>query len=359
VSSAPTAEAGDVALLRLVSQGLVGGGGDAVHAVQRLLAVQAQDLPGALVSVALRSRSRAREDVLAALDDGRLVRSWPMRGTLHLVAADDLSWLLRTTAPRAVATSVARRDELGLTEAVVERARDVAREALADGARLRRGDLTQAWQLAGIDTGGQRGYHLLAHLAMTGTLCQGPMAGDEQLFVLASTWLPAGRDLAGDEALHELALRYFRGHGPATTADLARWAGITMTAARTGAALARSRLATLDVDGVEHLLDPDVPDVLAACRDEARRLRLLPGFDEYLLGYGDRSAVLAAEHAPRIVPGGNGVFRPTVVLDGRVVGTWRRVPGRRGAPESVDLEPFDELSAEAVGAARAAHLALP
>lgn len=357
----------EVALLRLVALGLVGpdapvgaaatgvAPGAATtpeHVVHRLLACQAQDLAGALTSVALRTAARSRERVVAALDAAAVVRSWPMRGTLHLVAADDLGWLLATTGARATSRLARRRAELGLDEATVDRARDVATTALDDGRRLRRAELLAHWRAAGLPTDGQRGYHLVAHLAHLGVLCQGPMAGTEQLFVRADTWLPPVRDLDPDEALAELALRYLGSHGPATLADLARWGGITPTQARRGVAAVRDRLLPVDVAGTEHLMDPATPDRLAACRDQARGVLLLPGFDEYLLGYADRSAVLAPEHADAVVPGRNGVFRPTVLVDGRVVGTWRH--GRDGQVDATPLEGlFSSGVREAVGEAYA------
>lgn len=344
----------EVALLRLVALGLIGPAAPGpVEAARSLLAVQGQDLPGGITSLALRTAGRSRQQVVDALDSGALVRSWPMRGTLHLLAAEDLGWLLATTADRAVQRSVRRRDELGLDPAVLARARDVATTALA-GAPLTRAELFATWQQAGIGTDGQRGYHLVAHLAQTGTLCLGPLRGTDQLVVLAEAWLPETTVPAADEALGRLALRYFRGHGPATVADLVRWAGITVRQARAGLDLARAKLTSLVVDGTEHWLDPAVPDRLAGCRAEARGVLLLPGFDELLLGYADRSAAVAPEHLPRIVPGGNGVFRPTVVVDGRVVATWRT--HRDG---SLLLEPFEPLDADVEAAVRAAHDRLP
>jgi Winged helix DNA-binding domain len=150
--------------------------------------------------------------------------------------------------------------------------------------------------------------------------------------------VPAPRRPAREEALGELVRRYFTGHGPATVADLVRWAGTTVRDVRTGLALARGELATIDVDGVEHFLDPATPDRLAACRDEARGLLLLPGFDEFVLGYGDRRAILDERFADRIVPGGNGMFHPTVVVDGRIAGTWQWTG--RGARRAVTATPF-------------------
>jgi hypothetical protein len=94
----------------------------------------------------------------------------------------------------------------------------------------------------------------------------------------------------------------------------------------------------MEVDGVEHYLDPETPDLLADYRAEACGTLLLPGFDEFVLGYGDRSAVLDPEHSDRIVPGGNGMFRPTVVHEGRIVGTWGFTG--RGAERTVTATPF-------------------
>ena len=150
--------------------------------------------------------------------------------------------------------------------------------------------------------------------------------------------MPEPRRLDRDEALGELALRYFRSHGPATVKDLVRWAGSTVRDVRAGLAVAGPHLACIEVEGVEHYLAPETPDRLAACRPEARGVFLLPGFDEFVLGYGDRAAVLDPRFADRIVPGGNGMFRPTVVSDGRIVGTWRYTGS--GARRTVTAEPF-------------------
>lgn len=331
----------DVALLRLAAQRLVGPRCPSPAATVRwLTAVQAQDLRGALTSVALRSVAGTRRAVEVALEAGEVVRSWPMRGTLHLVAAEDLPWMLDVTATRAVARAARRREQLGLDEATLRHARAVAVAALAGGAQLRRADLFAAWQAAGVATSGQRGYHLLLHLAQTGVLCLGPLRDGEQLVVRVDEWIDRPRRLAHDEALGELALRYFRSHGPATRADFSRWTGLTAAEVRIGLALARPRLARLEVDGDEYLLDPQTEEVLAGCQDEASGTFLLPGFDELVIGYADRSATLPAQYADRVVPGGNGVFQPTILRGGRIIGTWRR-SGQR-----VTASPFEASHGE-------------
>ena len=321
-----------------------------------MTAVQAQDYRGALTSVALRTEGGSRADVEAALTAGQVVRSWPMRGTLHLVAARDLAWLLGLTAARQVAGAARRRGQLGIDETTLRQAHDVAHRLLS-GRALRRDDLMAAWAAEGISTQGQRGYHLLWHLAQSGTVCLGPVRDGEQLVVLLAEWVPVPRRLQREEALGELATRYFRSHGPATAKDLARWTGLPAADAKAALAAARPDLARLEVDGVEHLMDPATPDRLASCRREALGVFLLPGFDELLLGYADRAAVLPAEFADRIVPGGNGMFRPTVVSGARVVGTWRTVG--RGAQRRVEATAFTSLSPRVLAAVERLHAALP
>jgi len=348
----------EIALLRLVAQRIAGAGRPrATDAVRWLTAAQAQDYRGVLVSVALRTASGTVEGVEAALDAGEVVRSWPMRGTLHLVAAEDLSWMLELAAPRAMVGAATRRAQLDLDLAVVERARELAVHALSGGHQLRRDELLSRWGEGGISTAGQRGYHLLWHLAQTGTLCFGPVRGGEQLLVLVDEWIAHPRRLERDEALAEWAGRYFCSHGPATAQDFARWTKLVAADVRTGVALARSRLATTDVDGVEHLMDPRTPDLLRACRRRARGVFLLPGFDELVLGYQDRRATLPPEFAPRIVPGGNGVFRPTVVSDGQVVGTWKHTG--RGARRSVTATPFTSFTTTVARAIPRVYASLP
>ncbi len=348
----------EIALLRLVAQRIAGAGlASATEVVRWLTALQAQDHSGVLTSVALRTASGTRQGVEAALNAGEVVKSWPMRGTLHLVVAQDLPWMLDLTAPRVVAGAAARRAQLGLDTPLLEHARQLAVDALAGGHQLRRADLLAGWDGGGLVTAGQRGYHMLWHLAQTGTLCFGPVRDGEQLLVLIDEWIPRPRRPERKEALGELALRYFRSHGPATVKDFTRWTNLVAADVRAGLALARPRLARVEVDGVEYFMDPQTPDLLDACRRRARGVFLLPGFDEFILGYQDRRAVLAAEFADRIVPGANGVFRPTVVSDGHVVGTWKHTG--RGAKRTVAATPFRSFPDEVTEAIPQVYAALP
>ncbi len=343
----------EIALLRLVAQRLAGPAWpDPAAAVRHLLALQGQDAPGVVRSIALRTAERSTDSVLAAYDAGTVVRSWPMRGTLHAVPAEDLGWMLALMTARPRAAAERRRADLGLDEAAVRTARRTA-ERVLPARGLTRAGLLAAFASAGLPTDAGRGYHLIAELAQRGVLCLGPTDGGDQRFVIVERWVTARRDLAGEAALAELALRFMTSHGPATEADLARWSGLPLGQVRAGLAAVRDRLAVVEVAGAEHWFDPALPDLLAAHRASARGVHLLPGFDELVLGYADRTATVPAGVADRIAPGGNGVFRPTVVRRGIVVGTWART--RAG----VDVTPFEPLPARAAAEVDAAVRALP
>ncbi|WP_026555815.1 winged helix DNA-binding domain-containing protein [Arthrobacter sp. 35W] len=318
-----------------------------VEAVKWMTAMQGQDLPGALWSVGLRVPGAGRSAVQAALDAGEIVRSWPLRGTLHLTAAEDLGWILSLTSGRMVAGQTGRHRQLGIEDRDVEVAREAAHRVLEEHGEASRDELMAAFQTAGQETTGQRGIHLLWLLSLTGTLVQGPSHGNGQKFMLMERWIPAPRVLDRSEALAELATRYFTSHGPATLQDFAWWAKLTLTDARAGLAAAQPDLAEAQLDGSSVWMAPETAALSdAKAVPGAQSLLLLPGFDEFLLGYADRSAALAPEHAEAIVPGGNGVFRSTIVAGGRVAGTWAKgAKTPKGGAAVVVPSPFAELTA--------------
>ena len=295
-----------------------------------MLAMQGQDYLGLLWSAGLRSGA-SESEVEAAHASGALVRSWPMRGTLHLVAAEDLGWLLSLTSERIVRMTAGRYRELELDERDFARAAAVARDRLAGGGRADRAELLAAFQEAGIGTEGQRGPHLLGHLAYTGLIV---LSGRTE-YALLDEHVREPRRLDPEAAADELALRYFTGHGPATVRDLAWWSGLPLTRVREAAARVRDRLDAIEVEGVEYLMRPGL-------EADGDGVHLLPGFDEYLLGYTDRTAALAPERSEEIVPGGNGVFRSTIVARGEVLGVWTRE--RRAAGVRIAAHPFAPLS---------------
>ena len=184
--------------------------------VNWLCAVQAQDYLGSLWGIGLRTASGTESDVERAIADRTIVRSWPMRGTLHFVAADDIRWMLHLLTPRIALRGAARRRQLDLDTPALVRSRNRLEKALSGGNALTRPQAYRVLEEAGIATADQRGLHILLELGMQGVLCFGPRAGRQPTFVLLDEWVPTSRSLDRDDALGELARRYFTSHGPAT-----------------------------------------------------------------------------------------------------------------------------------------------
>lgn len=308
--------------MRLAAHGFRAPEEDAVAVVERLGALQAQDLAAARWVIG----SRMSRPTVAAVDDAlesrRVVRSWPMRGTLHVVPTRMLRPVLALTGPRVLGRASLRHERLGLGDREYRIARAAVERELTGGASATRDELAAMWADAGIPAEGQRTYHLIWWLALDAVLCCGPVDGRVQHFALLDEWAPAPSDSPEDreEVLADLFAAYVGGHGPATVADFAWWTGLTMTDARSALAATGER--------VERFEGDDERFVAAGARDAAAArpsgALALGGFDEYFLGYADRTAVCEPEFADLVVPGRNGVFQPILVLDGRVVGTWAR-----------------------------------
>ena len=322
---------------------------DVAGIVEWFGAMQAQDMASGLWSLGVRLPGRTVDDITAALERREAIRTWPMRGTVHLVPPADARWMLELMGVRVLAGAAKRREAIGLSEAAADRGVEVLATALK-GNRMTRAECLAALADAGIELGPQMGYHLLWYASQRGVTCIAPHIGKEQTFVLLDEWAPKPHQPSRTEALATIATRYFRSHGPATRADLVRWTGLTMTDVKAGVAAAGAALTTVRVDGTEMLVDPALLDADPA--DPAGDWAALPGFDEYLLGYKDRSLMMAEEHLELVVPGRNGVFRSTLVRGGRVVGTWTRTLGRKAV--TIEVQPIQPLKARERAAAEEA-----
>jgi hypothetical protein len=247
--------------------------------------------------------------------------------------------MVALSADRMATTAATRRRQLDISDDTLTRAGEVLVGALADGGEWSRPAVMALWAAAGIPVDGQRGYHLLWNLALQRVVAIGPMTGRQQTFVLLDTYVPAERRETPADPGAELARRYLQSHNPCSVRDFAWWCGGTLTAARRR--LAAAGAVADDPAGERPMLFPSATATATATAtgtgsapDPAPTgVALLAGFDEFLLGYQDRSDVLPAAFAGRVVPGNNGIFLPCVVADGTIVGTWKRVLGR----DRVDL----------------------
>jgi hypothetical protein len=278
-----------------------------VDAVRRVVGLQAQDLRANRLGVRVRTTGLTAGDVDAACRDRTVVRTWAMRGTLHMIAADDFWWVNGLLGPYFAARGAPRRRQLGLTDSLLERAgaaiEDVLREPLT------RRELVERLPM---DLDGQAPAHLLAWAANTGLVCRGQETADgEPTYVLVRDWL--GTQPTVDVDLGVLAERYLAGYGPATAEDLAAWSGLPITRARAGLATIRDRVETVGDEGFE---------LAGTERAGPGPARLLGHFDAYLLGYRGRDLAVPPALRTRIQTGG-GFVMPTVLVDGLAVGTWR------------------------------------
>ncbi|NOT99365.1 MAG: winged helix DNA-binding domain-containing protein [Sideroxydans sp.] len=305
--------------------------------------MQGQDFPGVKWSIGLRLPQTTDVHIRRVFDERKIVRTWPMRGTLHVVAAADVRWILQLTSPKNIKGSLRRRDQLELDDKTLTKSREVITKALQGGKQLSRDEVYAALNAARISTEGQRGYHLLWSAALHGLICFAATTDAEQNLALLEEWVAPAKSKTRDEALAELALRYFSSRGPATLKDFIWWSGLSAAEARAGLEAIKSHLVQETVNALTYWMPFEID-----LHQDVTNAFSLPGFDEYLLGYQDRSAVLANEHAAKICPGGNGVFFPTMVIDGRVVGTWKRAIKKNSVVITVD--PFAKLNKPALSA---------
>jgi hypothetical protein len=336
-----TDEADRLRLLRMRAQRLLGRRPrDVGEVVRGVGGLQAQDTPASRLAVRVRGAGLDEAAVRRACNrDRSVVRTWVMRGTLHMVAAEDAGWLVGLLGPVFAVGNRRRRLQLGLDDRLCERALEVLPAVLAGGS-LSRAELVRGLAAKGvrIDPSGQAPAHLVGLAAMRGLICRGPdLGGDEASYVLLEDWVGAGRALEGDDALAELARRYLGGHGPAAPEDLAAWSGLALGRARRAFELAAGDLREVGLDGRRLW----APAGATTTRPPASApvVRLLGRFDDYLLGWRDRDLILDPAFARRIQAGG-GWIHPAVVVDGRVVGTWRA--RRAGDRLDITVEPFGD-----------------
>jgi hypothetical protein len=293
---------------------------DPEDVVRWLGVVQAQDYLAALWAIASRAKNLTEENIEKALADKKIVRTWPLRGTLHFVAAEDVRWILENFAPRITALHKARlKRDSGIDEKVVTRSKKVLERVLLDGKQLTRDEVYEALDKAKIVTKDQRGLHILWRLAHDGLICFGPRTGKQHTFTLLDEWIPSAKKISREEALTKLATRYFQSHSPATVQDFAWWSGLPNAEAKVAIEMIKPKLITEKIGSLQYFMPADLPLI-----KKASSVHLLPGYDEFLISYTNRTASLATPDKGKMINTINGIFFPTVVVNGKVEGTWKR-----------------------------------
>jgi len=322
----------EIILIRLKNQQLINSRYNKPEdLVSWLGGIQGQDYPGAKWAIGLRLPKSTDPDIEQSINEKNILRTWLMRGTLHLVATEDIRWMLGLLAPRIIKSNRRRYRELELNEEILERSNQVLKDAI-EGKELDRIELLSILRENGISTQGQRAAYMLQRASLDGIICQCGMQSNNPLYISLDN-LPNKKSLDHDEALAELARRFFKSRGPATVGDFMWWSGLLAADARTGLYAIKSELTSESISGQTYwyLKDDIVENVLPV-------VHLLPTYDEYLFGYRDRSAQIKSLSKIKL----KNRYLPTIALNGLIIGTWKRI--FRGDKVIIEHELFKKLN---------------
>lgn len=288
--------------------------------------IQAQEFASAKWAIGSRLIGGGGDAAIVQLfNDGKILRTHILRPTWHFVAPEDIRWMLALTAPRIKAWSAGYRRQLGMEEDVFSKSQRILKRTLKEGRQLTRKELGLALRWNGIRTDDERIVHLLMEAELDGVICSGGMRGTQFTYALMEDRVPAGKVYKREEALGELALRYFRSRGPATLGDFAWWSGLMVADAKAGVEGNRSQYGHFEMEGKTYWYYSGSGSKgkagASAEVDGDKGLYALPAFDEYTVAYTDRDLVIHPRHVQRSA---NGIFKPILVKDGRITGLWHR-----------------------------------
>jgi hypothetical protein len=339
-------------LLRLRAQLLIEPGAIPVaQLLKTVVGVQAQEMAAARLQIRARSSGLTTADVeRARLQERSVVWTWAMRGTLFLLSAEDYAWLQPIFGALMVNGDRSRMRQLGLDEATAAQGVRLLCELLASQGPLTRNELAERLSPQGVPMGGQASIHLIAHATAQGLIIRGPDKDGEPAYLLPGDWLKPGSPLPREDAIAELARRYLAAYAPASAADFAAWSGLSLKEARAGFSAIASELVEVEIDGTAALMLKSQLPWLDELSTGSPVVRLLPRFDNYLLGYASRDLALAPQYAKRINAGG-GIIHPALCVDGRILGKWSTQKAR--SLLKVVLEPFETLPADLLPAIEA------
>jgi hypothetical protein len=344
----------EIARRRLVNQHLTAATITTPAEVVRLLgAVQAQDYAGAKWALGMRTRGVDDAVVEQAMGDGSIIRTHMLRPTWHFVAPADIRWMLALTAPRVSAAMAHYNRKLELDAAVFRRSNAALTRALCDGKQLTRAELTAVLRRARVNVDGtQRLGHLMMQAELDGVICSGARRGKQFTYALLEERVPPAAPLDRDEALLELTKRYFATRSPATPHDFAWWSGLTVADARRGIDMAGSALEREVIDDRTYWADPS-----ARSRSKASpTAHLLPNYDEFFIGFKDRGAIGKRLKSSELVTGGDALTAHVIVVDGQLVGGWKRTLTKKAVVVELSLlTRLTESEERAVAAAAEAY----
>ena len=296
--------------------------------------MQAQDFNSAKWAIGTRLGECSEERIHEDFNKGEILRTHVLRPTWHLITPENIRWMLKLSEKRIVQSMKSRDRELGLTDEIYAKCYRIIENALDKEDNITRDGLMNVMENAGIKVDSSRMYHVLAGAEAIGIICSGVLCDKEHTYALLEKRVPAAKPLTKEESLAKLARIYFTGHGPATLQDFVWWSGLSTSEARQGLESLQSELVSVTIDGQKYWM-PDIDFQPAV----GNKIFLLPAFDEYIVGYKDRSAVIGSEDHKKAISS-NGVFRPVVVKNGRVIGLWKKASSGK---KVITVTPFEQI----------------
>jgi hypothetical protein len=305
-------------------------------------AIQAQDFNMAKWAVGIRLPGITEQAVIEAFNKGDILRTHVLRPTWHFVAPENIRWMLALSAERIKSSARSRDRDLDITEELYDEINRLFRKMLK-GKQLTREMIGKELEKAGITVNPPRMYHFLMRAELESIICSGIPAGKEQTYALLDDRVPFFPPVSKDEALARLVRIYFTSHCPATLADFAWWSGLSMGEVRQGMEAVKTEFVKEVIAGVSYYRT----DNALSNADTRQSAYLLPAFDEYIISYRDRSAALTSENHSKVVSS-NGVFRPTIVIDGKVAGLWKKTQSQNGSVALTFFEPSHKPSEQVI-----------
>jgi len=302
-------------------------------------AVQSQDYAGAKWAIAQRTNGLTDADIEQAFARGEILRTHVMRPTWHFVTPADIRWMLELTAPRVRAAMAYTNRQLGLDTAIFKKSNAVLAKGLRENQHLTRSELGEILQKAGVPVDGLRLGHLMGRAELDGVICSGARRGKQHTYALLDERAPQVKTLERDEALAELTRRYFRSHGPATLRDFVWWSGLTTNDARTGIDFVKPQLEGETMDEQTYWFVSS-----ATKKKSSSTVHLLPDYDEYTVGYTDRTSIFNVTHTDKLDSRGSILFQYAILMDGLVIGTWKRVLKKNEVV--IHIVPFTALTSD-------------
>lgn len=329
----------DIGAIRLQTQQITNPTvASAADLLAQLGAVQAQDFAMAKWSLGVRLKDVDEKAIESTFNKGEILRTHVLRPTWHFVAAQDIDWMLRLTAPRIFPALNTRRKELGIDDKLIHQCYDVLGKELAGNNACTKEELLGVFSQKGLHFDSSVFYHLMMCAELDRIVCSGSLKGRKQTYALLAERAVNPIQKSKEEALAELAYRYIKTRGPVTVADFVWWSGLTTSEAKQAFEFNQKQFVMEQLNGVNYWMPSLVEKISSSTF-------LLPAFDEFLISYRNREALISKEISPKAISS-NGIFRPIVVQDGQIAGIWKRTAKPRRI--EIEITPFKPFSIDNV-----------